>query len=266
MIRWEKYSHRVRDYLTLMALLAISLIMISNNDSPQVAWMRSNVLNVFGIWGNWMRSLTEYGDLKSENQELRRQLARMAFENSLMQEAYLENDRLRSLLDFKDKSTFNLVPATIVVRNYTGYSHALLLDVGTSSGVAVNMPVLAAEGLVGRIVQVGSYNAIVQVLDDINFRVGAMIQRSRVPGVVQNASADRIILNYVSPTADVKLGDVVITSGNSTIYPKGIELGLVSEVDSPPTAMFKTVVITPFVDLQKLEEAFILTSGNLVDR
>lgn len=223
-------------------------------------------MNVFGIWGNWMNSIVEYHDLKSENEELRRKLGEMSFQNSRMKEAYLENDRLRSLLDFKDRSGFNLIPAKIVVQNHDGFSHAFLLDVGSDDGVSTGMPVLAGEGLVGRTVSISKHNSVVQVLDDINYRVGAMIQRSRVTGVAQNVDADRIILNYVPLTADVKLGDVVITSGNSDLYPKGIEIGLVSEVDSPPTALFKSIIISPFVDLQKLEEAFVLTSRNRIDQ
>lgn len=228
--------------------------------------MRARVLNVFGVWGNWMNSISEYHDLKSENETLRRRLSEMSFENSRMKEAYLENDRLRSLLSFKERSGFTLIPAKIVVQNHEGFSHAFLLDVGSDDGVAPGMPVLAGDGLVGRTVSTGKHNSVAQVLDDINYRVGAMIQRSRVTGVAQNVDASRIILNYVQLTADVKLGDVVITSGNNSLYPKGIEIGLVSEVDSPPTALFKSITISPFVDLQKLEEAFVLTSRNRIDQ
>jgi rod shape-determining protein MreC len=257
MICWERYTHNLRDYGTLFLLLAISILLIINNNAPQTSWVRANVLNVMGIWGNWLSSISQYGSLKQENESLRNRMAELSYENSLMKEAYLENDRLRRMLDFKNKSRYDLIPASIVVRNYEGFSHAFLLDAGKADGVLPNMPVLASEGLVGRVVSVTNYNTVVQVLDDLSYRVGAMIQRSRLTGIAQSVDGSKIILNYIKITDDVKVGDVVITSG-SAIYPKGIEIGIVTKVEAPPAALFKDIEVEPSVNLEKLEVAFII--------
>ena len=266
MIRWERYTNSFRDYIILFTLLSVSLFFIMNNDAPQTSWLRANVLNVMGVWGNWLSSIYQYRGLREQNEILRDRMAQLSYENSRMKEAFLENDRLRRLLNFKNRSSFELIPASIVVRDYEGFSHAFLLDAGKDEGVLPNMPVLASKGLVGRVVSTGDHNAVVQVLDDINFRVGAMVQRSRVTGVAQNIENKKIIMNYVPLTDDIRFGDVVITSGNSTIYPKGIEIGIVNRVEERPAALFQVIEITPSVDLENLEEAFIIKNEPRVDQ
>lgn len=213
-----------------------------------------------------MTSVYQYRTLKEENELIRKRLAALSYENSLMKEAYLENDRLRQMLDFEKKSSFDLIPASIIVQNYQGFSHAILLAIGESDGVEAGMPVLASKGLVGRVVDVSAHNSVVQVLDDINFRIGALIQRTRITGIAQNTDRNKLILNYVPITEDVKLGDVIITSGNSAIYPKGIEIGFVSKIEEPPAALFKVIEITPSVNLNNLEESFIIRNQPRSDR
>ena len=258
MIRWERYTQSLRDYIILFFVLTLSLLFIINNKAPQVTWIRSHVLNVTGVWSNWISSINQYRTLKEENELIRYRLAILSYENSLMKEAYLENDRLRQMLEFKKNSSFDLIPASIVVQNYEGFSHAILLATGKNEGVQSEMPVLASKGLVGRVVDVSDHNSVVQVLDDINFRVGAMIQRTRITGIAQNTDRNKLILNYIPITEDVKLGDVVITSGNSAIYPKGIEIGYISNIEEPPAALFKYIEITASVNLKNLEESFII--------
>ena len=258
MIRWERYTQSFRDYSILFFILTLSLLLIINNKTPQVTWIRSHVLNATGVWNNWMSSIYQYRSLKRENEIIRIRLAALSYENSLLKEAYLENDRLRQMLDFKKSSAYDLIPASIIVQNYEGFSHAILLDIGTSDGVQPGMPVLASKGLVGRVVTAGDHISVVQVLDDINFRVGAMIQRTRITGIVKNTDENKLILNYVPITEDIKLGDVIITSGNSAIYPKGIEIGYVSKVEEPPAALFKLIEITTSVNLNNLDDSFII--------
>ncbi len=262
MIRWERYIHTLRDYVALFLLLSISTFFILENNNPQVVWMRSNVLSFMGVMQNWASSIYEYRALKAENEILRHRLALLSFENNLMKEAYLENDRLHKLLGFKRRSKFNLIPVRIIARSHQGFSSAFVIDVGIGGGVEKNMPVLTSEGLIGRVAIASGNTSVVQAIDDINFRVSAMIQRSRVNGIILPKTNGLFQLEYVPLLADVKLGDVVITSGVSEIYPKGIEIGIVSRIEAPPNALFKTIDVIPSVDLTNLEEAFVVRKNH----
>jgi len=258
MLRWERYIHAVKDYLVLFLLLSFSTALISKNDSKQVTWMRAGVAEMVAELQNWASKIYQYRVLKQENELLRQRLAVLSFENSLMKEAYLENDRLRNMLGFKRRSKFDLIPVRIVSRAQQGFSSALLIDMGRRNGLRENMPVLTSDGLLGRIASVSEDFAVVQTIEDVNFRVSAMIQRSRIRGIVAPAENGHLMLQYVPVFSDVKVGDVVITSGVSEIYPKGIEIGIVIRIEAPPNALFKTVELVPSVEVSKQEEAFVV--------
>ena len=258
LIRWERILYAIRDYIFLFVLVAFSFVMIMNNNRPQVNWMRANVLGWIGTWQGWMSSIYQYRALKAENEILRDRLALFSYENGLLKEAYLENDRLRKMLDFRQQSEFKLATVSIIRRSYQGFSHALHINVGSQNGVKTNMPVVASEGLVGKIVIVSRNSSVVQVYDDVNFRVSTIVQRSRVTGILSPGENQTLQLEYVPIHADVKEGDVIVTSGYSEFYPKGIEIGTISKIESEVAGLFRIIYVTPSVDLLKLEDAFVI--------
>jgi rod shape-determining protein MreC len=266
MIRWEKYIFAFRDYIILFFLLTISVILIVNNDKPQIHWIRSKVLNVIGIWQNTLGTIQQYRTLKTENEILRERLALLSYDNSLYKEAFLENDRLRNLLEFKRKSKFDLISVNLIRKNYLGLSHSFNLNVGSDDGIKVNMPVVSSEGLIGNIVFLSSNNSVVQVMDDINFRVSGMIQRSRVTGIVQPDQNSYLRFEYVPLIEDVIEGDVIVTSGYSDIFPEGVEIGIVRNISDSANGLFKLIYITPSVDLANVEDAFIIKNSQIENK
>jgi len=218
-------------------------------------------MGMLEFWGE-LTSLTHWPHriwkLRSEVEELRGRVAQLAYENALMKEAYLENFRLRRLLNFKERSPYRLIPAEVTGKNYEGFSHALILNVGRVEGVEKDLPVVTDKGLVGRVVVVGHTYSVVQLLSDINFRVSALVQRSRVVGVVAPQSDGGFKLLYVPLGSDVRRGDVLVTSGYSEIFPQGLKIGVVTEVFHPESSLFEEIFVQPAEDLEKLEEVFLL--------
>jgi len=263
MIRWEKYIFAFRDYIVLFFLLTISVFLIINNNQPQIHWIRSKVLNVIGLWQNTLGTFHQYRALKTENEILRERLAILSYDNGLYKDAFLENDRLRSLLEFKRKSKFDLVPASLIRQNYQGFSHSFNLNIGTDDGVEINMPVVSSDGLIGNILISSPNSSVVQVMDDINFRVSGMIQRSRVTGIVQPDQNSNLRFEYVPLIEDVIEGDVIVTSGYSEIFPEGIEIGIVRKIADSEDGLFNVIYITSSVDLANIEDAFVIKNSQI---
>ena len=258
MLRWETHLHQLRDYILLFFLLSISLIVMNSNSNSQMRWLHGFSINVVSglrynlhVWGKIRR-------LEKENEMLRSRIAQLAFENNMMKEAYLSNIRLKKLLKYKRTTSYRLIPAIVTGQNYEGFSHALLISAGKKQNLQEKLPVVTAEGLVGKIALLGANYAVVQPLDDVNFRVSAMVQRSRVVGIFSPGKMGRYALDYVPNQADVKKGDVIITSGYSDIFPKGIKIGVVARVESKKGALFKKVEVIPSVRTGNVEDVFVI--------
>jgi rod shape-determining protein MreC len=123
-----------------------------------------------------------------------------------------------------------------------------------------NQPVLAPDGLVGRVVEVTPTSARVQLLTDPVNAVGGLIQRTRVTGIVSGNLGAGTRIRYLPLMADVVVGDEVVTSGMGGVFPKGIPIGRITAVDRRSGALFQEATLQPSVDLSRLEEVLILTT------
>src|SRR5207302_7414969 len=130
-------------------------------------------------------------------------------------------------------------------------------DKGTRNGMRTDMAVIAAAGVVGRVVVPSARSAKVQLLIDRNAAAGVIIERTRAQGVVVGGGDDRLQMQYVSEASDVAVGDLVVTSGIDTIYPKGLAVGRVEVVEKNGPA-FKRIVVKPAVNFSQLEEVFVV--------
>jgi rod shape-determining protein MreC len=196
-------------------------------------------------------------NLKSQNDELTRQLE--AAQVALQQQRALA-DRTRNLerlLDLRDSSKLDTIAAEIVAAGATPDFRTLTIDKGNREGVKADMAVIAPAGVVGRVVLTSTRAAKVQLLIDRNAAVGALVERSRSQGVILGGGDERLHLDYVSEVADVIVGDLVVTSGIDGIYPKGYLIGRVDSVEKSGSA-YKTITVRPAVDFTSLEEVLVV--------
>ncbi|MFN0150686.1 MAG: rod shape-determining protein MreC [bacterium] len=211
-----------------------------------------------------LRDASSVGRLRSENERLRRDAARLAFENFTLREARFENARLRRMLEFSAASGFRLVPASIVAREAGPFARGLKLNKGARAGLRVNMPVVNHDGLIGKLISVDRDAAYVQVIEDPDFRVSTLIQRSRTAGILAWNPGKGVEMFDVPHHADAESGDLVVTSGLGEVFPKGILIGRVTEVSDRQGLLFQIVHVEPFVNFSHLEEVFVITGE--VDR
>ncbi len=205
--------------------------------------------------GSWVRDLSvsrsDLEALRQQNEEMRARLA-------ALEEARQENERLRELVGFVEAREIEALGARVIGRPATLWEGVITIDRGTEEGVAVGMPVLAAQGLIGQIVEAGPHSSRVRLITDQRSGVGAMLQATRAEGVVNGSLGGDLTLDYVSRETTVTVGDVVLTSGMGGVYPKGLLIGEVSDVQLNDADLFPRIQVRPSAALAGLEEVVVL--------
>ncbi len=204
---------------------------------------------------------SESADLQKENTELKEQIAELENELKDYYNLYTENIRLKNLLGFVDtwEGGYTYLSAQVIGKSPGQWFTEFTIGAGSDDGIQNGMIVYSADGLVGRVVYTaGSYSRVLSIIDE-DSGVPVLIERTRDNGVVKSAEEGQDLLEiyYLSADADIVPGDKVITSGIGGIYPKGIVVGIVSEV-STNTATEKTVLMKSAVDFEHLEEVVVI--------
>lgn len=260
-----------KPYLLLFLLLSLNLILMASSvrGSRGGTLLEEAVLSVASPFlksASWISSgaaslWKRYADLRAvelENRRLRAQVGTLTLEAREAEEARQEARRLRDLLGLRQEAGEEAVlAARVIARGAPGMARTLLIDSGSRDGVAVNQPVVSPRGVVGRVIEAAPGIAKIQSILDPNSGVAALLQRTRVQGVLVGEGEGTCRLEFVGEGASVEVGDVVVTSGLDEIYPKGRILGLVVAVGEAQ-GLTRYVQVRPEVDLERLEEVLVL--------
>jgi len=217
---------------------------------------------VHGVGQAWSSYLDLRG-VHDDNTRLADRVAGLERQIQDEQQRVLEAERLRELLELRQVLPVATIAAEVVGRDGLPWFRTLTLDKGKQDGIELDAAVLSPTGIVGRVVAVGPRAARVQLLLDRDSGVAAMIERSRVAGVVcgQVGFADQgkpdLVMKYVSSLSDVAVGDRVLSSGLDRIYPKGLVIGRVRSVGAG-AGLFREVVVTPSAGFDRLEEVLVV--------
>ncbi len=201
--------------------------------------------------------------VEKENDKLKRRLEEYVQKEVRYQEALLLARRLEALLDLKKQVALPVTGARVVAFDPSQWSRCVIVDMGTSEGVTLGLPVLSGGGIVGRIVETYSHYAKVMLIVDRNSGADAMVQRTRVRGILQGKGGNRCSLEYVPKNVDIEVGDLVLASGLGGIYPAGQVFGRVTQVDKNPSGPFQEIIVTPGGNLSLLEEVLIVKTAKL---
>ena len=211
-----------------------------------------------GIQTSW----TDYVALqqvRTENEQLRKEIAQIRV--GLQQERALaqRSRTLEQLLDLRAQAVdLATVAANVIAGGASPDFRTMTVDKGSADGLRPDMAVIAPDGVVGRIITPSTRAAKVQLLIDRNAAAGALVERSRAQGVAEGTGGD-LRLNYVSGTADIQVGDTVVTSGIDGIYPKGFVIGQIQSVQRGAGG-FDTIVLRPAVDFSSIEAVLVVTT------
>ncbi|MBU3931358.1 MAG: rod shape-determining protein MreC [Pseudomonadota bacterium] len=207
----------------------------------------------------WKRYLFLVG-LEDENRRLRKQNADLTEQLNRYREGSLEAMRLQKLLELREGFPQRAVAARVIDHNRSSLFKTLLINKGTADGLRVGLAVLSDQGVVGRIIEISWHASRVLLLIDGNSNIDGLIQRSRAQGILQGAGSAGCSLKYISRAEEVLAGDVVISSGLSGVFPKGLLLGVVTGASRKEGGLFQKIDVAPAVDFEKLEEVLALTT------
>lgn len=262
--------------LVLLLLITVGLILLDqsgNFDRPQeigqtlLAPAERWLTGTYGAVDDVVYTVQNLATLRSENEDLRKQLEELSLVRVQLVETEKENRRLRELLDFKrDNPNFTLLvaqvvaqeePATVISVDPSNLVQAVRIDQGSTDGIKMGMPVVNARGLVGRITDVGENWAIVSLIIDESSAVTALDQQSRASGVVEGTGTG-LIMRFIEHDQSVEVGDVILTSGLGEEFPKGLVIGTVQDVNQREVDPYQEAVIEPPIDFNSLEYLFVV--------
>ncbi|MBE0645115.1 MAG: rod shape-determining protein MreC [Bacteroidetes bacterium] len=247
-----------REYITVTVLAGLSIVLIANSDSVPVQVLRSYSLFTLASLqssSNWVATLF------SSNQDaetLRDVNVSLMEEVMQLRRLRQENMELRRKIGFRDRSNWPLVPSEIVGKNLALGQNMITLDVGEDDSVAINMPVINEEGLVGKIIATSGSFSIAMLALHRDFRATAKIKRSRIDGIIAWREGENLVLQNVWKTADVIPGDTVVTSEYSNIFPPEIMIGIIRTIGPGQGGLFSRIDVEPRVNFASLERVFVV--------
>lgn len=197
------------------------------------------------------RIYNEYLKIQNENNVLKRRLVSL-------DELAQENNRLTQLLGFKRRALFSSIAANVIFREASNWNASLVIDKGSVDGIEAGMPVVNALGVVGKVAEVSRNKAKVILVVDPSFSAAAVVQRTRETGLLSGSLRGLCRLRYLSDNADVKVGDVIVTSKMSSSFPEGLIVGPVVEVYEKGEFPQPECVVKPAVVLSQLEEVLVV--------
>lgn len=266
--------------LVLVIIVGLGIISFSNLDIPFLNWIEKGIYNlitpVIEYTTGFYNSVKDYWNgimnvekLIVENNRLKNKISSYEIEKKLNEKYKNENIRLRELLSFKKRLSFKSIGARVIGYSSTHWDDRFLIDRGSKDGIKERMPVLTYNGaLVGRVEYVGAYSAQVLLCNDPEFVVGGVVSRpaSRAIGLVRgqlNKPGINIIgnisWNTSSEEGDIKVGDIIVTSGLSNSYPKGLPIGEVITVEKDNYGLSQKAEIELYMNLKTIEEVLIVT-------
>jgi len=216
-----------------------------------LVWVQSSSSN---LWHNYFY----LRGVRAENRQLKEQIEQMRVEQVRLTEDAAQARRLQTLLAFKEQFVSKTVAAQVIGTSGSDLSRIIYIDKGENVGIKPDMAVITADGIVGKVLLAGPNEARVLMISDQTSGVGAILEKSRLQGVLRGTPNGEIVLERVMSDEQVQPGEAVLTSGGDQIFPKGLRVGTVTNVSNGKD-LFLNIQIKPAANLGRLEEVLVLT-------
>jgi len=262
---------RGRDIALLVAAVVLQLILVGyqvrrDDDMTLLrAWTVGAVTPVnktlhggFSFVSNFWSNYVWLVDARGENQHMQDELDRLRMENDQLQRRLEQTARRRDLDAYQKRSPSNSLMAEVIGGGAGSNAREILLDKGRRDGVLPGMPVVTADGIVGKVEASYPSSSLVLLVNDSDSGAGAVLGDSRVRGVLKGRGGKECLLDYVAPEVKVREGETIYTSGDDRVYPKGLRIGSVVRLEEGVD--FQQIWVEPFARLDRLDDVLVLTS------
>ena len=220
--------------------------------SRPIRWFQAPIFEIKKLF-YFRETYDEYIKLKKQVEALKSRLV-------YVQESVEGSKRNTLISEFRRKQEYSSLVANVIGRDPSNWNASLIIDRGQKDGVKVGMPVVTVLGVVGRIFETGNNTAKVILLSDPSFSVAALVQRTRESGLLTGSLQGLCRLEYLTDKADVKVGDRIITSKLSSVFPEGILIGQVEDVQASQNSHTVECLVDSAVDLSQVEEVIVIKS------
>jgi rod shape-determining protein MreC len=215
-----------------------------------VVWIQNGTGN---LWHNYFY----LRGVRAENRQLKGQIEQMRLEQVRLSEDAAQARRLQTLLAFKEQFISRTLAAQVIGSSGSDLSRVVYIDKGENAGIRKDMAVITADGIVGKVLLVYASVAQVLLINDQSSGVGAILEKTRLQGVLRGTAGGEVVLERVMSDEQVPLGETVLTSGGDQIFPKGLPVGTVAKVGNGKD-LFLNITVKPATNLSKLEEVLVL--------
>ncbi len=197
-------------------------------------------------------------DVKRRNGELKKKVEAMELENQKITELEKENERLKGLLDMVEQRPNEMIAARVTGEDVMNWFKCIIIDKGRTAGIREKMPVVTPAGVVGQAVEVSRWHAKVMIINDTNSAVDVYTTGKHTRGIVEGTGQTILKMKYVLKNDDIEVGDRLITSGKDAIYPEGLALGIVININKSRPGLFSDIDVMPFNNFKKLDEVLVV--------
>jgi rod shape-determining protein MreC len=216
-----------------------------------LVWIQTSTGN---LWHNYFY----LRGVRAENSQLKGQIERMRLEQVRLSQDADQARRLQALLAFKEQFIPQTMAAQVIGLSGSEQSRSVYIDKGEKDGIKPDMAVITGDGVVGKVLHVYGSTSLVLLISDQSSGVGAILEKSRLQGILRGTPAGEVTLEKVMSDENVPPGERVLSSGGDRIFPKGLPIGTVTRV-FPGSELFLSIRVKPAADLSKLEEVLVVT-------
>ena len=249
-----------KDHFVFAIVFTASIILLFNRNDDKMSVIKGFSSDFVSFLSSPMVSIKSLTLVSEENQYLREKNLQLNLQLESILYAADENEKLRELLDFKRSTNLNIIPARIINKGIQTNVKALTIDVGRLNNVSTNQAVLTPNGVIGKTIQIGKNSAIVQSISDNNFRLSVRIMPSGAVGILRWYDTNICKVYEVQKNVDINIGDRVITSGFSKIYPPKLPVGTVSGVYDERGNYQKVVNVNIQNNFESIQNVFVVIS------
>ncbi len=262
---------RHREGLLLVILVLSSLLIISRQvqDPTGISYFRRSVITVASPFQNGFSSViggvrSIWGDYlflfgtRAENTKLREEASQLRSEVQKLREELYRVGRLEEFSAYRFETGLTGMAAQVIGESPDSWTRTIVVNRGMEEGVKRSLPVVTPDGLVGSVVQTSDHSSIVRLIVDRSSRVPVLVSRSRARAILEGESSGTCQLKYLDRTEDVQQGDIVITSGLAGIYPRGIEVGTITQVLARNHGLYQYAKVLPKAPINRLEDVLII--------